>query len=182
VGSYWQSVLVTCARDDLDAVAAAATALVPRVFRERLTITAFSPASSPGLWSLECSGFREGSVALREPWDFSVPAASLPEGFEPRTDSADLALAQLASRIVGTATWVLYSDGAGMAATLTFEQGVPTVGGVCDDGEETSADDMQDFVMRVFRRYLPGSEYLDDDVTEAFYGEGNTMLKFPVGA
>lgn len=183
MSTRWQSVLVSCTGDDLQRIAEAASILLPLVLRERLSINAFPIAGRSCNYSLECSGFRAGRMGL-----LSLPSGELGQTLQQLPSAltditgwgADLALAWIASRIVGTATYILYSDGSGVSAVVGFSEGRITRADWAEDN--ITETDWQDLFLQAVQAELPEVQYVDDDMFQAVYENNHgDVVSLPVG-
>jgi hypothetical protein len=179
MSTSWDSTFVWCNSERLSVIAEAASVLVPLVLRQRLSINAFSIAGKTNLYSLECSGFRRGSVELRNA-PLGVLAESLgkvPEVLMQAmgSRSANLALACIASRVVSRATWLRYSDQSFCSAVASFAEGELVHSDWAIDSDEFARP-----FLDAVRLELPNLRYVDDDLFRAVYS--SEAIALPVMA
>ena len=175
MGSRWESVFVACENDRLADITETARELLPCVLRGQLSLKAFPVGPN---YSLECTGFRAGPVPLRGVLPDSlgtvlngVPAQIL----QCSGQHVELPLAILASRIVGRATWMFFSDTLGEAAGVSFEQGRMASSFHASDSQDSSYE--QTFLAAI-AEFAPGIRHVDDELFKAVYTSAQpvTML------
>lgn len=179
MGTRWESVFIRCNEAKLAEVAEAAKELLPYVFRGRLSLDVFRVTGSSDVYSIECTGFRAGPLPLTE-----VPSGALGLSLQAVSNavqrssgsSAELALAILASSVLGNATWLYYSDATGQSAGAWFSHGTSTRTFRADD---TTEPDFTRAFVAATSAFVPGIEYVDDDLLNAVY-EGESVISLPV--
>ncbi|MFC0682912.1 hypothetical protein ACFFGH_34220 [Lysobacter korlensis] len=172
MGTRWESVFVSCTYGQLLEVAEAAKELLPHVLRGRLSLNAFLVGSRPDAYSLECTGFRAGPTPLR-----GMPSGSLetalqslpPEVLQYSGKHAELALAALASGVVGSATWLFFSDSLGEAAGAWFHEGALAHSFYAT---ESQVPGYQQQFLAALAEFVPGVSYVDDELFEVVYKSG----------
>lgn len=175
MSTRWQSTIVHCGEDDLSSIAKAAVVLTALVFRGQLSINAFPLRAKRNVYSLECAGFRSGPVAMR---DSSLDGlqevmADLPgEMVRAAGSSADFALAWIASRVVGSATWLYYSDAVGESSVALFSKG--SLIRSCWSTDSVGNDFGRPFLLAI-QAEIPALNCIDDELFDAVYSNPDVL-------
>lgn len=181
MGSHWDSTLVECAPEKISAIAEETRALLPFVFKQRLSIEVFEATDRKHIWSLECSGFRRGVLGLEAPVTGLVgdALATLPIHVQAQAKrSANFAVAVIASKVAGVARWIFYSDSLCQSAGVALREGAVES---CLWADVETATDYGCAAISMTQSLLPGVKYIDDDIFTEFYGNEDRHRSIPVG-
>lgn len=176
MSTSWNSTFVNCPAEKLKLISEAASPLLPLVFKSRLSINAFTIVNRENTFSLECAGFRAGHLNIQQ-WPSEITEVIPKELLRIAVLSANFLLAQLASKIVGRALWVRYSDAVGESAAAIFEHGELTSFNLAVD-EEGGQEFHRPFLEAISAE-VPNIANIDD-LFEKIY-ETSSVQEFTVG-